>query len=782
MRADAIFASAGILLSKIGYSLESRHGVKGYARVLAEPAYNGLVGSERLLRQAIPILILTFLAVAALIRFAALADQREMLEADARRDLLIAAHLLVAESGAIEAAGDKIEAIQALLTSGLPAELLEAGRHIVVSDASGKIVQTMPGLEGLIGDDLADTLGIAKKRLTLGYRATIVLGDYQGEDVMTASAKLDDQLGLVTIFQTDDYLTNWKRDVSVNVTLFALTSLILLVILYAYFRQAGRAQDADALYQETHDLVDTALCLGHCGLWDWDLARGSVYLSPSFYEMLGMRPREEALRFRDLEPLLHPQDVNPLRIARSVIAGKASHVDHTFRIRRQHGDYMWLRARAEVTRTRNGETHMVGIAVDVSDQQALAEKTSEAHRQLHSAIENISETFVLCDEADRIVLCNSKYRAIFGLTEGDTREGTHLGAIIRKSRKPIESRSITSPTFQEGERASEILMPDGRWLLLSERRTRNGFISIGADVTQLKLQQSRLHESERRLMAVIRDLTDTKRDAERKAAQLQELNASFKVEKNRAEIASRAKTTFLANMSHELRTPLNAILGFSEILRHGTFGPLGSPKYAEYVDDIHDSGAFLLRLIDDILDMAKIEAGRISLSPQLITLNDVVSEATRIIDIPAGRSNVAIEMASVEDIVLKADKRAIKQVLLNLMSNAVKFSEPGGTVRVDVKARGKAAIISVADRGQGIAREALAKLGRPFEQTECELTRNKKGTGLGLAIARSLIELHGGRMRIASTLGEGTIVTIRLPLEGQAPLTLPVKQETALVA
>jgi two-component system cell cycle sensor histidine kinase PleC len=646
--------------------------------------------------------------------------------------------------------------------------VIEHGRFAVISDASGRITAAMPGYERLIGRDLRLLMGDSQALLMFGERAGVQETVFEGNDAFVASATLAEDAGTVSFIQpAAELFASWRQSVHVNVTLFVLTSVIMLMVLYAYFRQATRAEDADALYLETHLRVDTALSRGHCGLWDWDIGRGRMYWSRSMYEILGMAPKDDVLSFGEIAPLLHPQDGSLFDVARRVASGRIGHLDRVFRMRHSDGNYVWLRARADVTRCADNEVHLIGIAVDVSEQQELARRSDEANEQLNSAIENISETFVLCDNRDRVILCNSKYRETFGLTEADVARGTPLETVMAKARRPIDSQLVTSPTFGAGERASEALLPDGRWLLMSERRTTDGgFVSIGTDVTQLKLHQARLSDSERRLIAVIEDLSTARRDAERKAGQLTELNTSFAAEKERAETASRAKTTFLANMSHELRTPLNAILGFSEIMRDGTFGPIGCQKYTEYCEDIHQSGHYLLRLINDILDMAKIEAGRLILNPEEVDLAETVAEAMKIVAIQAEQKQLTLTVAAPETLQIRSDRRATKQILINLLSNAVKFTEQGGSVRLGLKQVGDAVLISIGDDGIGIPQEALRTLGRPFEQIENEWTRTNKGTGLGLAIARSLVELHGGRMRISSRVGAGTIVALRLPIEG----------------
>ena len=221
-------------------------------------------------------------------------------------------------------------------------------------------------------------------------------------------------------------------------------------------------------------------------------------------------------------------------------------------------------------------------------------------------------------------------------------------------------------------------------------------------------------------------------------------------------------------MSHELRTPLNAIIGFSEIMESGMFGALGSDKYVEYCRDIHRSGEYLLDVINDVLDMSKIEAGRLKLDLEQCRARPR-AVATRCASSPRAPQEKKLKVTSriASGICLKADRRALKQIALNLLSNAVKFTPENGRITVRGRLSRGAVVIGIQDSGIGIARDALQKLGRPFEQVESQLTKTQHGSGLGLAIAKSLIELHGGAMRIRSTLGAGTTVVVRLPLDGR---------------
>lgn len=230
-----------------------------------------------------------------------------------------------------------------------------------------------------------------------------------------------------------------------------------------------------------------------------------------------------------------------------------------------------------------------------------------------------------------------------------------------------------------------------------------------------------------------------------------------------AEARNLGKTRFLANMSHELRTPLNAVLGFSDIMRQRIFGPL-PPKYAEYADSIHEAGGHLLDLINDVLDVSKIEAERYELSREVFDAREVVSAAVALVRIAATDKGVSLSSLLPDDpIGVDADRRAMKQITLNLLSNAIKFTPAGGSVTLTLETIGPYLELIVSDTGVGIARRDLKRLGRPFEQAGGS-EQKAQGTGLGLSLVRSLAELHGGRMSIESTLGEGTAVTVRMPV------------------
>ena len=234
--------------------------------------------------------------------------------------------------------------------------------------------------------------------------------------------------------------------------------------------------------------------------------------------------------------------------------------------------------------------------------------------------------------------------------------------------------------------------------------------------------------------------------------------------KEAAEFANRAKTEFLANMSHELRTPLNAILGFSEVITAGMFGPVGNAKYVEYAGDIHKSGQLLLDLINDVLDLSKLEAGKLDLHETGISLPDVIAQCVLLVKDRAQKAQIAIICdlpATIPE--LRGDARAIKQILLNLLSNAVKFTPESGTVTIRARHGDSGLSLSVCDTGIGMSAKEIEVALSPFGQIDSKLARKHQGTGLGLPISRSLARLHGGDLGIESVPDQGTTITVRFP-------------------
>ncbi|MCH7543062.1 MAG: HAMP domain-containing protein [Proteobacteria bacterium] len=253
----------------------------------------------------------------------------------------------------------------------------------------------------------------------------------------------------------------------------------------------------------------------------------------------------------------------------------------------------------------------------------------------------------------------------------------------------------------------------------------------------------------------------------RMLTQIQAREEGLRAARHQAEMANRAKTEFLANMSHELRTPLNAILGFSELIKNELLGPLGNQRYRDYAGDIHESGTHLLQVITDILDISKVEAGKLELHEEAFDVGDLIGNSVRLIAERAKEAGLSITVKTESGLrAIYADERLVKQCLINLLSNAVKFTPEGGYIIVRALNGLEGTMdISVADTGIGIEKDEIPRVLAPFGQVDGSLSRKYEGTGLGLPLVKSFVELHGGSLDIQSGIGVGTTVTIRFPAE-----------------
>jgi two-component system, cell cycle sensor histidine kinase PleC len=742
--------------------------IKGLAESIANPAYRRLLSAEPLLRRAVPVLIIAFMATVCIGAAVQVIEHRRQAMIEAKQSIAaLADHYATIFERRSRDGRSPWPRTSNALAEALPEWATGAGRRVLLSDADANIVASLPNAPPTVGRSLLEVLGPLQPLTTFGAEAgtrEIVLAN--GEPAFAAVRALRNPTELLTIIQArDDALANWRSITALTGTLTATTAFVVLILGFAFHWQATRAREADLINDTVRGRVDTALNRGRCGLWDWDLARGRVFWTHSMYDMLGLPQKEELLSFGEVDALVHNDDIDLYEVATQLADGKLQSIDRAFRMRHADGRWLWLRVRCELTR-QEGEVgpHLIGIAVDITEQKNLVERTVAADLRLRDAIETIPEAFVLWDAENRLVLCNSNFQDLHQLPDEAVVAGTSYETVVATGRKPLIRTTLAQDSEPRGARTFEAQLEDGRWMHISERRTKDGgYVSVGTDITKIKRHEQKLMDGEKRQIATILDLRKSQQALERQTAELADLAEKYAEEKTRAEEANQAKSKFLANMSHELRTPLNAIIGFSEIMESEMFGPLGADKYVEYSRDIRESGEYLLDVINDILDMSKIEAGGIRLAPETVELDSLLTDCIRVVSTRAGEKNLALHADFEPAIHLDADRRALKQITLNLLSNAVKFTPDGGAVSVRARLRGGRVSIAIKDNGIGIPRQALHKLGRPFEQVESQLTKRHQGSGLGLAIAKSLVELHGGTMRIRSQLGRGTIVVVRLP-------------------
>ena len=747
--------------------------IKGLAQSIAKPAYRRLLTAEPLLRRAVPVLIIAFMLTICVGAAVQVLEHRRQVVFNATTTIeALADHFAATLDRQAHDGTSRVERTSEALQQALPAWAAGAGRRVLVADGDGTIVAGVPNERQLLGRQILDVLGPSQPLTTFGAAAgTMEIMLPNGETAFATVRALKNPVGLLAVIQShDDALAKWRSTTALTVTLSATTGFVVLILGFAFHWQATRAREADLIHDTVRCRVDTALNRGRCGLWDWDLARGRVFWSHSMYDILGLPQKDDLLTFGEVNALVHKEDINLYELAAQLVDAKVQSIDHAFRMRHADGRWLWLRVRCELARQDGeAELHLIGIAVDITEQKSLVERTMAADLRLRDAIETIPEAFVLWDADNRLVLCNSNFQALHHLPDEAVVAGTSYETIVAAGRKPTIRTAVANEGIEpRGARTFEAQLDDGRWMHISERRTKDGgFVSVGTDITKIKQHEQKLVDGEKRQIATIADLRKSQQALELRTAELADLAEKYAEEKTRAEEANAAKSKFLANMSHELRTPLNAIIGFSEIMESGMFGPLGADKYTEYSRDIRESGEYLLDVINDILDMSKIEAGGIRLTPEVVVLEPVLADCLRVVSTRAGEKHLKLHAEVDSDIHLNADRRSVKQIALNLLSNAVKFTPDGGAVTMRGRCRSGMVTIAICDNGIGISKDALRKLGRPFEQVESQLTKRHQGSGLGLAIAKSLAEMHGGKMRIRSKLGQGTMVVVRLPLQAK---------------
>jgi PAS domain S-box-containing protein len=478
-----------------------------------------------------------------------------------------------------------------------------------------------------------------------------------------------------------------------------------------------------------------------------------VGCSASYAALYGRKPEE--MTGRNLADWLPRDELENVR--RAVDCTASNEIVNTNQILRTLPDgsrrwYRWVDVALPVPDGRGGgtRTEMLSIGMDIT-------KLKRAKARLRDAIESINEGFCLFDKQGRLVMFNEQFRAMYPKSAPAIYHGVTMTEMLRYSASTGELGPIEDPAqFAQQVRRQMELNPeiryqrrlaDGRWILISQHRTSDGgYVGLRTDITSVKENEAALQRA-----------TD---ELERKNAALNTLADELRQARIAAEDSNRAKSRF-----HELRTPLNSIIGFADVMRAGLFGPVEPQRYRDYVELIHNSGGLLLSLINDVLDMSKIEAGRMELSIEPLE-TAALAESCRALVVGMARDfSVALKIEVASDCPeVHADERAVKQMIINLMSNAVKFTKAGGVVTLCFRNLGPNGVaIAVSDTGIGMTPAELEKAMLPFGQVDSELARQRQGTGIGLTLVKSLVELHHGTLDIASEKGRGTIATITLP-------------------
>lgn len=747
------------------------------------------------------------LALAAYVMLFAREHSRPSREVEAARQetLTLEARLAAAQVEARAAQTDRaLDAAARVLTQtpGQPVQALDSARledpeaAFLIADANGR---ALAARGARLGPDAAAGLSIGEDGLTTrrttpgGYilvartplpnlKPTLAQADLsvlpsgqapatpdqaaKGPDGRPRTAAVapigDTGLSVVASLPRPDAFAAWLDDAWMLAAPLLLVVLMLVVIAVQNWRQMR----ASRRWADTERRFRVAVEAARCGVWEWDLARGEATLSDYMAALLEVETGT-TLTTQAMIERVHPR-YRQLMIEALDKAMADGVFEAAFPVPLSNGGVRWIDAHGQSRQPQRdgGYDSLMGVALDVTEARRTKAQAQAAESRLRDAIESVSDAFVLFDRRGRLILWNQGFQDAFAFPKGVVRPGAQKDELNR-----IAAEAIKAEHPSAGGRAGvrEVELKDGRWLQMAERFTGDGgTVVICADITVIRRQEAERRRAADELRAMVAEL-------EASQANLALLARKYEVAMTRAEAANQAKSEFLANMSHELRTPLNAINGFSEIMAAEMFGPLGDRRYKGYAADIHGSGQHLLSLINDILDMAKIEAGKLTLHYEPMALDVLCAEAVRLMRGKAQEAQLALTLDCPEDLHIEADQRGLKQVLLNLISNAVKFTPEGGAVSVKVAPRDAATVrVSVVDTGIGIAAKDLERLAQPFEQVEGQHSKSTQGTGLGLALTKSLIELHGGTMTIESEPGRGTTVWFDLPTRAPEGAVAPV--------
>ncbi len=478
--------------------------------------------------------------------------------------------------------------------------------------------------------------------------------------------------------------------------------------------------------------------------WETDAKGRFTYLSSSHRKIVGVKPSDIIGKKRQM--LAVPAgDTKKWRAHAKTIRDRKPFRDFQYNFHRSGGEPRVVKTSGKPVFNENGKfVGYRGAGSDITPRVAAERREEKMRRQLVDAIEGISDALILYDSDEKFVMCNSRHREIFPKLSNLYVPGTPAKEIMQavvdngyvvgaldNPRKWIRERLAESKKPGHRKYQREELLQDGTWIRFNEYETsEGGRLLLVTDVTSLRQTEEELRSA-----------------------------------KNQAEIASRAKSDFLAGMSHELRTPLNAIIGFSDVMIAGIYGEIPQKRYAEYIADINQSGIHLLNLINDILDISKIESGAVKLNESIVDINRAVDVTARFMENKVRQGGITLKKEIPESLpFLRADERRVNQILLNLVSNAVKFTPEGGEVTVGAALRPSGAMeISVSDTGIGISSDQIENVMSEFGQVDNAVSREMEGTGLGLPLTRGLMEVHGGTLEIDSRHGKGTRVIAVFP-------------------
>lgn len=502
-------------------------------------------------------------------------------------------------------------------------------------------------------------------------------------------------------------------------------------------------KNTERLLQDKEEDLEKALNAIDTVLWKADVDKQqnfiNTYISPSVDRMVCLPKGSIGNNWNKYLDRIHADDKPKVAEAFNMgFSHPGRTIDLDYRLVKDNGDVIWLNSSGVAHIQDNGTLQAFGTTINITDRKLAEEKLIRNEKKYRSLFEQSNDAVFIIRSDGRIIDINKRACMMMGYTKEQLQNMSFFDLLIPSEKEKINEylAQFTANGSIHGE-TKAITSKD---------------VCIDVEINATVLEG---HDDTVQVLA--RDITD------RKLAEENLLQAKIA-----AETSSRTKSEFLANMSHELRTPLNSIIGFSDALMEGYFGEL-DPKQTRYIQNISNSGKHLLNLINDILDISKVEAGKMKLFPESTTVDTLLDEMVSLVQPLAAKKEIIINVSRDPELqTMFADKAKIKQVLYNLLGNAIKFTHRGGCVIIRTNINGNMAQISVIDTGIGIPPQDMNKLFRPFTQLDSSVARRYEGTGLGLALVKELIELHGGHIWVESEVGKGSNFTFEIPLKKAA--------------
>ncbi|MFT5180528.1 MAG: two-component system cell cycle sensor histidine kinase PleC [Alphaproteobacteria bacterium] len=530
-----------------------------------------------------------------------------------------------------------------------------------------------------------------------------------------------------------------RDSTQVAIPIFAIVAVLtfvvtLVVIAINQIKLIGEQLQTS---EEQYELAASAI---QGGLWHWDIANNEEYYSPHWLAILGFTDEDISNGLAVSE--IHPDDSERARQAlREHLETKVPY-NIEIRLRHNSGEYIWVQSKGQAVWDDDGKpVRMAGSISEISHIMRAETAFRRSQDQMRAISDNSPSLMYMKDTESRLVMVNRAFQKFYGTTEEEAL-GENMGKWLSPDNAELffalDQKILTTGKPQETR--FDVLRHDGktRPMLSTEFPVfdhEHNIIGIGG---------------------IDNDVFERKRAED-----------NLLVAMDAAESANHAKSEFMANMSHELRTPLNAIIGFSEIMAGEIFGPMGSNQYRDYAQDINTSGTHLLEIINNMLDLSKIEANKFELQEQTVHVPHAVMSCVTLVQGRAEKQGVKIQTVIADKSpYLYCDERGLKQVLLNLMTNAVKFTPEGGSLTVETWSNETDGyVFRFRDTGMGIAAEDIPMVLTPFGQVESAISRLQQGTGLGLPLTKSIVELHGGSFELQSEVGVGTTVTVSFPAQ-----------------